>query len=392
MTVTDETETLKEFEPKNSLIPIKNDLINGLNSFFQDLLSKTDIEGLIIPTRLQNGSGYIPALITEPEQLENANALAPIMPVNSSKAVMDLTRLTPVQKTIGVVLKPCESRAVVELEKLKQINIENLIIIGIDCPGTVSLKTFKGKTADPDKKPEEVFDDLLNIFSNSKEYPELRSACKVCEQFTPGFSDIEIGLFGQDTKKSIVLRVKSQAGQDVLEPLGIEFGDKANKAQKARADAVGDLGKNRAAAAAEMVEETEKSIKGLDNFMTVLSSCINCHNCMTVCPICYCQECFFESPTFNLESEKYLQLAAHKGAMRLPANMFLFHVTRFNHMVLSCVACGMCEQGCPAEIPLLSIYKTVGKNAQKEFDYEPGHSLDEEIPILTFKEDELEPR
>jgi formate dehydrogenase subunit beta len=52
----------------------------------------------------------------------------------------------------------------------------------------------------------------------------------------------------------------------------------------------------------------------------------------------------------------------------------------------------MCEQGCPADIPLLSIYKTVGKNAQKVFDYEPGRSLEEDIPILTFKEDELEPR
>jgi formate dehydrogenase subunit beta len=52
----------------------------------------------------------------------------------------------------------------------------------------------------------------------------------------------------------------------------------------------------------------------------------------------------------------------------------------------------MCEQGCPANIKLLSIYKTVGKRAQKIFDYEPGRSLDEEIPILTFEEDELEPK
>jgi formate dehydrogenase subunit beta len=113
---------------------------------------------------------------------------------------------------------------------------------------------------------------------------------------------------------------------------------------------------------------------------------------MTVCPICYCKECFFESPTFDLESDKYFQMAEHKGALRLPSNMTLFHITRFNHMVLSCVACGMCEQGCPADIPLLSIYKAVGKNAQTVFDYEPGRSLEEEIPILTFKEDELEPR
>ena len=141
-----------------------------------------------------------------------------------------------------------------------------------------------------------------------------------------------------------------------------------------------------------MVKATHEQIHGLEKFMSVLSGCINCRNCMTVCPICYCKECFFESPTFDLEPEKYFKLAEPKGATRLPGNVFLFHVTRFNHMVLSCVACGMCEQACPAEIPLLGIYKTVGSKAQKVFDYEPGIDLDQEIPILTFQEEELEPR
>ena len=76
----------------------------------------------------------------------------------------------------------------------------------------------------------------------------------------------------------------------------------------------------------------------------------------------------------------------------MPIDMFLYHLGRFNHMVLSCVACGMCEQGCPVGIPLLKIYKTVGLNAQKVFEYVPGRNVEEPIPVLTFKEEELEPR
>ncbi|UCF08922.1 MAG: 4Fe-4S binding protein, partial [Thermoplasmata archaeon] len=70
----------------------------------------------------------------------------------------------------------------------------------------------------------------------------------------------------------------------------------------------------------------------------------------------------------------------------------LFHLTRLNHMSTSCVGCGMCEQACPSEIALLRFYKTAGYKAQKLFEYVPGRSLDEPLPLLTFREDELEPR
>jgi formate dehydrogenase subunit beta len=295
---------------------------------------------------------------------------------------MDFARLTPSRKLVAVVLKPCEIRALVELVKLKQVNIDNLLIIGIDCPGTFSAKTYDGNG--------EIA--LIEIFKTLKDLPELRSACSACEQFIPGYADIVIGLYGLDTKKKFLIGVNSTLGLDSIEALNLDFENKIDKLLEQRKAAIEKLLGTREMNAKDMVERTEKEIKGVNNFMSVLSSCINCHNCMTVCPICYCKECFFESPTFDLESDKYLQMAEHKGALRLPSNMFLFHVTRFNHMVLSCVACGMCEQGCPVDIPLLSIYKTVGKNAQKVFDYEPGRSLEEDIPILTFKEDELEPR
>jgi formate dehydrogenase subunit beta len=382
MKISQVDDMVEEFEPKFTEVSVKDDLVNSINNFLKDLLTQTQVEGIIIPNLLPNGDTYIPALITSPDRLTSANPLAPLMPVNASKAVMDFTRLTPSQKLVGVILKPCESRALVELVKLKQVNIDNLLIIVIDCPGTFSVKNHEVENNNT----------LLDIFKTSKSHKDLRSACTACEQFSPGYGDIIIGLYGQDLKKEYLVGVNSILGLESVEPLKLDFDKKIDKSLESRDNAIEKLLGTRKKIVSEMVENTEKDIKGVDNFMSVLSSCINCHNCMTVCPICYCKECFFDSPTFDLESDKYFQMAEYKGALRLPSNMFLFHVTRFNHMVLSCVACGMCEQGCPADIPLLSIYKTVGKNAQKVFDYEPGRSLEEDIPILTFKEDELEPR
>jgi len=61
-----------------------------------------------------------------------------------------------------------------------------------------------------------------------------------------------------------------------------------------------------------------------------------------------------------------------------------------NHMAVCCVGCGLCEQACPSNIALLKIFKMVGHQVQGMFKYVPGRSLEEEIPLGVFKEDELE--
>jgi len=124
--------------------------------------------------------------------------------------------------------------------------------------------------------------------------------------------------------------------------------------------------------------------------LKLLAPCINCHNCKTVCPLCYCKECFFDSPTFEMEAEKYLGWAEKRGTIRMPTDTLLFHITRMNHMATSCVGCGMCEEACPNDIPVSNIFRMVGLKTQKLFDYVPGRSLDEELPLSTFKEDELQ--
>jgi formate dehydrogenase (coenzyme F420) beta subunit len=66
----------------------------------------------------------------------------------------------------------------------------------------------------------------------------------------------------------------------------------------------------------------------------------------------------------------------------------LFHMTRLNHMVLSCVGCGMCTEACPAELPVGMVFRAIGSRLQQTFDYEPGRSVDEPLPLITFKADE----
>ncbi|MDH4136355.1 MAG: 4Fe-4S dicluster domain-containing protein, partial [Anaerolineae bacterium] len=97
----------------------------------------------------------------------------------------------------------------------------------------------------------------------------------------------------------------------------------------------------------------------------------------------------FRTPTFDHVSPQYFRWAERKGSIRLPTDTLLFHLTRLNHMATSCVGCGMCESACPSELPVALIFRAVGQETQAIFDYQPGRSLEEEVPVAAFREDEL---
>ncbi len=131
--------------------------------------------------------------------------------------------------------------------------------------------------------------------------------------------------------------------------------------------------------------QTRIQQEGLAN---IFATCIRCHNCMTVCPICYCKTCVFKSAIFDHEPGQYVNWARAKGAYRLPSDTILFHLTRLNHMVLSCVGCGMCSEACPSELPVGIIFRTTGQRVQACFEYQPGRNLEEPLPLVTFQADE----
>ena len=74
----------------------------------------------------------------------------------------------------------------------------------------------------------------------------------------------------------------------------------------------------------------------------------------------------------------------------MPMDTVFFHVTRMIHMGLSCVGCGQCSNACPNDIPLAELFVSVGKEAQKGFEYGAGKDLDEPFPLSIFFENEFQ--
>jgi len=361
----------------------KGQLRQTINTFLKDLLNKKAVEAILVPLAHPAGSNVVQSLVTKPEYLEQADVLAPVLPVNSARIVSAMTRLAPVSKKTAVVLKPCELRALIELVKLKQASLDNLILIGVDCPGAYSVKDY------PQFAAEKTSDNFVKTAWQGKEDPKLRAGCQICEYPVPLTADLTIGLVGVDLDKGILLQANTKQGEQVLEELGLTA-ETDSKMAKQRETAVSQLLAQIKEKRQKFFDQTKKEVGGLEHLATIFAPCIKCHNCRTACPVCYCRECFFDSPTFDLEADRYLGLAEKRGAIRMPVDTLFFHLTRMTHMGASCVGCGCCEEACPNDIPLLKLFQLTGDRVQKLFDYIPGRSLEDELPPAAFREDELQ--
>jgi formate dehydrogenase subunit beta len=96
----------------------EGDLTKALRGFFAELLTKGNLDALLIPLELPSKVNVVPTLVTGVEKLEYAVLPAPVMTVNAARIISDMTKFTTSSKKIGVVLRNCETRALLELVKL----------------------------------------------------------------------------------------------------------------------------------------------------------------------------------------------------------------------------------------------------------------------------------
>jgi formate dehydrogenase subunit beta len=363
-----------------------NDTPAAVRGFLKRLLEEQVIDALLVPMETPAGT-VTPALVADPDLLDAANPLAPVMGLNAARVVGHVSIREP-RGRIGAVLRSCELRALVELVKLQQASLDDLVTIGVDCLGTYDVSVYTAMRADGGVDMGAL---LATAQSGELAPPEgalqkgyaFRDACQMCEKPYFEGADITLELFGADLTTGIPVSLPDE----MAEKLGLEpaegDGQRASMHSQVVEKVVAARTQVRDARFAEIRQRLDQ--EGIEG---VFAACVRCHNCMTVCPICYCKTCLFKSPVFDHEPMLYVNWAQRKGAYRLPADTMLFHLTRLNHMVLSCVGCGMCTSDCPAELPVGQVFRAIGQQVQEVFEYEPGRSVEDPLPMVTFREDE----
>jgi len=362
---------------KGAILAAEEGTGKGILNFIKQALSQGCFDAVLIPARVPAGDSFAYFLIRNEAILERASPLSPVMPVQGARAISSLTKRGRGEKRIVAVMRPCEARATIELAKLGQVDLENIILITVDCPGVIPLSDYFENS----EKGDEVFKDASQKW-NSK---PMRPVCRICDKFSAtGGEDLHIGTLGTNSG-SILLIPHSSKGESILNKLGISLKEDIS----GWADKVNKLTEERKRERDQANDALRADIEGVDRLVEAFSACINCHNCMRVCPICYCRQCSFDSDKMKFTFEDYFTRAEARGRLMVPTDTLLFHIGRMLHMSLSCVSCGMCEDACPMAIPVAQIFAVVGDRNQEAFDYVPGRRMDEPLPLTTFDEEEF---
>ena len=363
---------------KGAILAAEEGTEKGILNFIKQALSQGCFDAVLIPARVPTGDSFAYFLVQNESFLEGASPLSPIMPVQGARAISRLTRRGKGKKRIAAVIRPCEARATIELAKLGQVDLENMILITVDCPGVIPLSDY---FEDP-TKGNEVFKHASQDW-NSK---PMRPVCRICDEFSAcGGEDIHVGTL-ETSSASILLIPHGAKGKDILNKLGIPLEEDISDWEAK----VKRLTEERKKERKRTDEALRADIEGINRLAETFSACINCHNCMRVCPICYCQQCNFDSNKMKFTFGDYIARAEARGSLMVPTDTLLFHIGRMLHMSLSCVSCGMCEDACPMAIPVAQIFTLVGDRNQEAFDYIPGRSAAEPLPLTTFEEREFQ--
>jgi len=351
----------------------------GVRALLRFLLESGKVSGVLTLTKLSNGKDVAYSLITSSEKVKDTVPLFPLMPSNAAKLLSRLTLLESLSEPIAAVIKPCELRGFIELVKLNQGSLENILFISSTCGGVYPLETVND--GNMDEKIPEYWDAIKKMEVPS----DIRPTCKCCEHFLPYNADIMIDLVGKkNMENECELFINTPKGEEFID--GIEGELKEGEFQPQHID---NLRNKRTEEREIIYSEIGIEKFGLEGLIRTFGKCIGCHGCREVCPVCYCKLCYFDSRESEHEPQKFDIELNKKDGLRIPPDTVFYQIVRLIHVSGSCIGCGMCSDICPADIPISTIFSNIGESVQNMFEYVPGKNVEEKQPLITFKEDEF---
>ncbi len=302
----------------------------------------------------------VPTIITDPEEIGGSAGSLHCGTVLVSKLITKYLDGAKNQK-LGITVKGCDLMGIIELVKRDQINLDNLLMIGVNCGGTVNPVTARKMIAekygvDPNSVHKEEIDKGqfiieyegghkgISIDELEEEGYGRRSNCRRCLYKIPRQADLACGnwgVIGDKAGKATFVEVCSEKGANLV--------DGAVKARALETSSADPKGISiRAKVEGSMLKLGEKWRKHdfhalSENLWDIIrdetSRCIKCYSCIDNCPVC-----------------QPISIELTSGTTMVPVGQLppkpMFHMRRFAHISDSCVNCGQCEELCPMEIPL----------------------------------------
>lgn len=244
-------------------------------------------------------------------------------------------------KKVGIIVKGCDSRSVIQLLNENLITRDDLVVFGLCCSGVVSHRKIRAALpVDPGfVEAVDLSTDTLSITA-SGQTTILHMAdiaadkCQICQYPNALIADV---LVGSPQESKVLTTLACQE----------EF---------------------------EAQSEAEK----FAFWQETMSRCIRCYACRNACPMCVCRDFCIST------SRDPLWL----GQENTPGENMMFQLIHVSHLTGRCTECGECERACPVDIPLLLLRRYMNKQVQDVFEHRAGTALEQTPPLLTFKVEE----
>jgi len=336
----------------------------AFQEFLCELWTLHGLEALLAPVVLPDRPRVGARVIRDPSELATVNPFVPLMHSNAASMTWQFIQKEKARR-VAAVLRPCELRALVELEKRAALsgvpeNTEQavsdgkfIMVIGVDCLGT-----FLPDNDEVANLEDITRDTLRNAAEGGLKPQRFRTACQVCDWPAPRGADLVVGMIGVDNEKCLLL-ISADEETDAHLGLGAFNLQQADESLVSRRETVvGAIADTHAGLRRTLVDELsgDRRFSDLGSFLAWFASCDLCGRCLNACPL-------YEGELSSLFGKPR---ADHAGYSPLEELVLL------SRWIASCSGCGMCEETCVQDVPLTLLISALSHRIRSEMHYTAG--------------------
>jgi formate dehydrogenase (coenzyme F420) beta subunit len=343
----------------NRVLEVRDgDTLKALRQFLDTFWEHNGLDILLAPLESFDHSSVSIQQIENRRDLERVNPFAPVMMTNAARFTSQEIQDNRGKK-VAAILRPCELRAFIELQKRKKISLDrdSVVILGVDCIGTFPMDVYS-REKDARYLVAMTEDILRNAAEGALRPQQFRTACQVCDWPAPCGADIAIGSIGVSTDKYLLIIAQDEA---IDARLGLDAAaqTKASEYQVShRETVVGAIADMRSGVRKKLVEGVQGDYRFSDlaSFLAWFANCSLCGKCLEACPL------------YEGEFGSLFGLPGTSKPSRAP----LAELVAMSRWLASCAGCGMCEQSCTCDVPLTLLISALSHRVRGEMQYRCG--------------------